>query len=106
VSSEPDTRSARENARRRCASSKHARQGCRYAPRPGCRAWGSGTIPSPAATRRSMLDFATRALQPTQDRRGFFPGSGSSARAVIALRVYPVAAPGARAEVPPTASPR
>jgi len=83
VSSVPETRSARENTRRRCASSKHARQGCRYAPRPGCRAWGSGTMPSPAATRRSMLDFATRALQPTQERMGIFPGSGSSARAVI-----------------------
>ena len=34
----PGTRNARENARRRCASSKHARLGCRYAPRPGCRA--------------------------------------------------------------------
>jgi hypothetical protein len=56
-------------------------------------------MPSPATTRRSMLDFATRALQPTQERRGFFPGSGSSARAVIALQVYPVTVPGARAEV-------
>ena len=84
VSGEPDARSARENTRRRCASSKHARPGCRYAPRPGCRAWGSGTIPSPATTRRSKLDLAARALHPTQVRTGFFPVSGSSASAVIA----------------------
>ncbi len=99
TSSEPGTRNARENARRRCASSKHARQGCRYAPRPGCRALGSGTIPPPAATTRSMLDFATRALQPTQERRGIFPGAGSSARAVIACQVYPVSLPAARRKV-------
>jgi hypothetical protein len=41
-------------------------------------------MPSPATTRRSKLDFAARALQPTQVRTGFFPVSGSSARAVIA----------------------
>jgi hypothetical protein len=88
--SEPETRSARENARRRCASSKQARLGCRYAPRPGRRAWGSGTRPSPSTTRRSRLDFSARALQPTQVRTGGFPDSGSSARAVIATLVYPV----------------
>lgn len=84
VSSEPGTRNARENTRRRCASSKHAWLGCKYAPLPGCPAWGSGTMPSPATTRRSKLDFAARVLQPTQVRTGFFPASGSSARAVIA----------------------
>jgi hypothetical protein len=99
VSSEPWTRSARENTRRRCASSKHARLGCRYAPRPGCRAWGSGTIPSPATTRRSKLDFAARALQPTQVRTGFFPVAGSSASAVIALSVYRVAIAGTPSKV-------
>jgi len=94
VSSEPATRRARGNTRRRCASSKHARLGCRYAPLPGSRAWGSGTMPSPATTRRSKLDFAARALHPTQVRTGFFPVSGSSARAVIASLVYRVAAAG------------
>jgi len=99
VSGEPGTRNARENTRRRCASSKHARLGCRYAPRPGCRAWGSGTIPSPATTRRSKLDFAARALHPTQVRTGFFPVSGGSASAVIAFLVYSVAKAGAPSEV-------
>ncbi len=47
-----------------------------------------------------MLDLAARALQPTQERRGFFPGSGSSARAVIACSVYPVTIAGARGEAP------
>jgi len=80
----PSTRSARGNARRRCASSKHARLGCRYAPRPGCRAWGSGTMPSPATTRRSRLDFAARPLQPTHVRTGKVPRPcpGSSDRTV------------------------
>jgi hypothetical protein len=99
VSGEPETRNARENTRRRRASSKHARLGCRYAPRPGCRAWGSGTIPSPATTRRSKLDFAARALHPTQVRTGFFPVSGGSASAVIAFLVYSVAKAGAPSEV-------
>ena len=85
----PETRNARENARRRCASSKHARLGCRYAPRPGCRAWGSGTIPSPATTRRSRLDLAARSLQPTQVRTGKLPGSGSSDRTVIPRNSLP-----------------
>jgi hypothetical protein len=93
----PETRSARENARRRCASSKHARLGCRYAPRPGCRAWGSGTMPSPATTRRSRLDLAARSLQPTQVRTGKLPGSGSSDRTVIPHSSLPChQAPGTR----------
>ena len=102
MSSEPGTRSARGNTRRRCASSRHAKLGCRYAPRPGCRAWGSGTIPFPATTRRSKLDFAARALQPTQVRSGFFPVSGSSARAVITFLVYRVTMGRAPGEVPGT----
>ena len=81
--SEPVARSARENARRRCASSKHAWLGCRYAPRPGCRAWGSGTMSSPAVTRRSRLDLAVRSLHPTQVRTGKLPGPGSSDRTAI-----------------------
>ena len=106
VSGEPGTRSARENTRRRCASSKHARLGCRYAPLPGCRAWGSGTITSPAATRRSKLDLAARPLHPTQVRTGFFPVSGSSVRAVIASLVYRVAVSGVPGEVRGKASSR
>src|SRR6478609_335161 len=48
-------------------------------------------MPSPATTRRSKLDFAARTLHPTQVRMGFFPVSGSSVRAVIALLVYRLA---------------
>jgi hypothetical protein len=59
-------------------------------------------MPSPDATRRSKLDFAARALQPTHERRGFFPGSGSSTRAVITGQVYRVTANKAPAEVPGT----
>jgi len=64
----PDRRSARANARRRCAFSKHPWLGCRYAPRPGLRAGASGTISFPAATKRSKSDLTARAPQPTQVR--------------------------------------
>jgi hypothetical protein len=63
-------RRARENALRRWARSKHARLGCRYAPRPGCRAVMSGTICSPAATRRIKSCLAARAPHPMQVRTG------------------------------------
>ena len=96
----PATRSARENARRRCASSKHAWLGCRYAPRPGCRAWGSGTMTFPAMTRRSRLDFAARSLQPTQVRTGNPPGSGSSDRTAIPHISLPCHHPSATALTP------
>jgi hypothetical protein len=68
VPSGPGSRSARANARRRCACSKHPRLGCTYAPRPGLRAGASGTISSPAATTRSKSDLAARAPHPTQVR--------------------------------------
>jgi hypothetical protein len=74
VPSEPVARSARGSARRRVALSRQSRLGCRYAPRPGRRAWGSGTMSSPATTRRSKADLAARSLQPTQVRTGKFPG--------------------------------
>src|SRR5215472_9917004 len=73
TASGPGTRSARGNARRRRASSKHSKLGCRYAPRPGSLAWGSGMTWSPIATRRSRLDFAARSLQPTHVRTGAVP---------------------------------
>jgi hypothetical protein len=66
----PPARKARVNARRRCASSKHSWLRCRYAPRPGKRAPGSGTRRSPAATRRSKPDLAARSRQPTHVRTG------------------------------------
>jgi hypothetical protein len=63
-------------------------------------------MPSPATTRRSKLDFAARALQPTQVRSGFFPVSVSSARAVIAFLVYRVTVSGVPGEVRGTREPR
>src|SRR6266699_5731407 len=44
---------------------------------------------SPAATRRSRLDFAARSLQPTQVRIGGIPGTGRSARMVITFMSLP-----------------
>jgi hypothetical protein len=61
-------RRARRIARRRWARAQHSWLGCRYAPRPGIRADGSGTISSPAATTRSKSDLATRAPHPTHVR--------------------------------------
>ncbi len=81
--SDPVVRSARGNALRRRASSRHAGSECRYAPRPGSRACGSGWITSPTATRRSRLDLTARSLQPTQVRITGIPGARRSARAVI-----------------------
>jgi hypothetical protein len=83
ASSEPATRSARENARRRCACSRQSRLGCRYPPRPGRRAWGSGTMSLPAATKRSKLDLAALSLHPTQVRTGKLPGGRCLECAVI-----------------------
>src|ERR1700733_1346319 len=84
--SDPAERSARGNARRRRASSKHARLGCRYAPRPGSRARGSGWMTSPTATRRSKLDLTTRSLQPTQVRMTGILDARRSDRTAIAVK--------------------
>jgi hypothetical protein len=81
--SDPAVRSARGNARRRRARSRHAWLGCRYAPRPGSRACGSGWMTSPAATRRSKLDFSARSLQPTQVRVTGIPEVCRSVRTAI-----------------------
>ena len=80
VLSDPAMRSARGNDRRRRASSRHVRLGCRYAPRPGSRACGSGWMTSPTATRRSRLDFSARSLQPTQVRMTGIPEACRSDR--------------------------
>jgi len=88
--SDPAVRKARGNARRRLASSRQARLGCRYAPRPGSRARGSGWMASPAATRRSRLDLTARSLQPTQVRITGIPGACRSARVAITDPVYRV----------------
>jgi len=85
----PVVRKARGNARRRRARSRHARLGCRYAPRPGSRAGGSGWMASPAATRRSRLDLAARSLQPTQVRITGVSGACCSARVAITSSSLP-----------------
>jgi hypothetical protein len=63
-------RRARANALRRWARSKHARLGCKYAPRPGSRVVTSGTISVPAATSRIKSVLAARFPQPIQVRIG------------------------------------
>jgi hypothetical protein len=77
ASGTPGTRNARPRARRRCASARHARSGCRCAPRPGNLRAGSGTRRNPAlaeptplltATNRSSSDAGARCRQPTQVR--------------------------------------
>jgi hypothetical protein len=87
--SDPAVRSARGNARRRRARSRHAWLGCRYAPRPGSRACGSGWMTSPAATRRSRLDFSARSLQPTQVRVTGIPEVCRSVRTAIPAASLP-----------------
>ncbi len=94
----PGRRSARGNARRRCARSKHPWLGCRYAPRPGIRARGSGTTSSPATTRRSRSDLTARAPHPTHIR---IAGAGRRSRgdrlAISAVKLTVPASPRDRA---------
>jgi hypothetical protein len=82
-------RRARENTRRRRASPRQARLGCRYAPRPGSQARGSGRMMSPTATRRSKLDLAARSLQPTQVRITGIPEARCSDRVAIPTMSLP-----------------
>ena len=63
-------RSARGNALRRWACSKHARLRCRYAPRPGSRMATSGTISPPAATTRTKSALSARSPHPMHVRIG------------------------------------
>jgi len=106
VPSGPGIRSARANERLRCASSKHPWLGCRYAPRPGPRASGSGTISFPAATRRSKSDLATRAPHPTQVRIAGACRTGCGYRVTIFLKLTVPAHLGHRARYPPAAGHR
>ena len=70
--------SARPNARRRTARSRHERTGCSHAPRPGRRCSGSGrttrvpSAPGPRTTRRSA-DRLSAPRHPMQVRTGW-PG--------------------------------
>ena len=66
----PGTRRARGNAFRRSARSRHCGSGCRFAPRPGSRRWGSGTHAPETATTLIRSDRAARSRHPTQMRWG------------------------------------
>ncbi len=74
VSGEPVMRSARANARRRIAASRHAWSGCNHAPRPGSFLAGStvtaGSPFPPTATIRSSTTASSRFRQPTHVRTG------------------------------------
>jgi hypothetical protein len=71
VSRAPWTRRALGNARRRSARSRQPMVGCRYAPRPGCRARGSGRHRPSRAVTRSKSILSARARQPTHVRVGW-----------------------------------
>ena len=96
----PEARSARPKARRRSANARQCGSGCRCAPRPGRRRFGSGmtlktavpvsrpggcvSVPTVAcctATTRSNSDAGARLRQPTQVRTGVAPRTTQ--------RVYP-----------------
>ena len=78
MSGEPVMRSARANARRRIAASRHSCSGCSQAPRPGSFLAGStvtalGPFPRPfppTATTRSSSTASSRFRQPTHVRTG------------------------------------
>ncbi len=89
VPSGPGKRSARGNARRRNARSRHSWLGCRYAPRPACRADGSGTTSFPACTTRSKSDLAARAPHPTHIRIAGSDRTGRGNRLAILLLSLP-----------------
>ena len=91
VSGEPVMRSARTNARRRIAASRHARSGCNQAPRPGSfLAWSTVTAYSPfpsTATTRSSSTASSRFRQPTHVRTGpFWPSVADRASAAEVSR--------------------
>ena len=80
----PGTRSARVNAWRRSARSRHPVRGCSQAPRPGRRRRGSGTRRPLTATTRSRSVACSRVRHPTHVRIGVDPrrtGSGRRRRA-------------------------
>jgi hypothetical protein len=80
MSGEPVIRSARANARRRIAASRHSCSGCSQAPRPGSFLAGSTvTVQSPfppTATSRSSPTASSRFRQPTHVRTGPTGSSG------------------------------
>ncbi len=89
TSGEPVMRSARTNARRRIAASRHCGSGCSQAPRPGSFLAGSTVTacsPFPStATTRSSSTASSRFRQPTHVRTG--PSGGSIAVRASAAEV-------------------
>ncbi len=77
VSSGPGTRSARGNAERRSARSRHSGAGCNHAPRPGSRRRGSGVSTPCTTTTRNRPSADDLARHPIQVRTG--PTVGASA---------------------------
>ena len=75
ISGEPVMRSARANARRRIAASRHCGSGCNHAPRPGsflAVSTVTAHVPFPpsTATTRSSSTASSRFRQPMQVRTG------------------------------------
>jgi hypothetical protein len=79
VSSGPGTRSARGNAERRSARSRHSGAWCNQAPRPGSRRRGSGTSTPAATTTRNRPSACARLRHPTHVRTGPATDRGSVA---------------------------
>jgi hypothetical protein len=77
VSSGPGTRSARGNAERRSARSRHSEAGCNHAPRPGSRRRGSGVRTPSTTTTRNRPSTTDRLRHPTQVRTGPAADRGS-----------------------------
>ena len=82
VSSGPGTRSARGNAERRSARSRHSGAGCSQAPRPGSRRRRSGVRTPSTTTTRIRPPTTALIRHPTQVRTGSAPGRGPGAPAV------------------------
>jgi hypothetical protein len=105
VSSGPWTRSARGNAERRSARSRHSGARCNHAPRPGSRRRGSGTSAPATATTRSRPSACARLRHPTHVRTGPAENRGSVAE-VGRASAEPELSAGTECSAAPAATPR
>jgi hypothetical protein len=105
VSSGPWTRSARGNAERRSARSRHSGARCNHAPRPGSRRRGSGTSAPATATTRSRPSACARLRHPTHVRTGPTADRRSTAGAGRASAEAELSA-GTECSAAPAATPR
>jgi hypothetical protein len=78
-SSGPGTRSARGNAERRSARSRHSGTGCNQAPRPGSRRRGSGVGTPNTTTTRNRPSATALVRHPTHVRTGAAADEASTA---------------------------